>query len=399
LADPTLGVLGWNGRRNTGDDAMASVIVTHAARAFGPRLRGRLLADRDTLPDLGAGLPAGAVTGFAGYNRVRALPTGLLRRAAWTSLFDGPFVDGLDVLVIGGGSIFHGRRAMEHYARLIDRLRARNPSARVGALGVSLGPFRAPADRAVCADALARLDFLGVRDRASSEELDRMGHHGRVAEGLDLAVLLPEQQGIGRAVVTDGPALVGIALRADVLDADALAGLAAALARLLDRRPDVELALFVFCGDPRLGDARATEALARAIARPERVRVHPYSPSPARVCGAVARCRLVVAMRLHAGVLAYATGTPFMLLAYHPKSLGFADQVGLPEQLRADARALRPDELAERIAAELAGPESGGERARLPLAEGVRSARAQLAFLDEAAAAAPRAERAPAQAR
>ena len=384
LADCILGLLGWNGRRNTGDDAMTSVIVEHAARVIGGGLKCILLADEQALPHFDAPLSPDSISGYRGYNLVQALPTALVRDAVWRSLYDRRFALGLDLLVIGGGSIFHGSRMLKRYRGLVDRVRSHNPGARVAALGVSIGPFKTAADRAACADIVTRLDFVGVRDETSAEELERIGYRGRKTTGLDLGVLLDHT--VPDPSLRDAAApRIGIALRGDVLAKRGLEELAAAFGRLLERRRELELSLFVFCGDPRAGDERATTVFARTIGESERVTVHPYSSRPGRVSEEIARCRLLVAMRLHAGVLAYATKTPFLMLAYHPKSLAFADQVGLPDELRCDARTALPDEIVERLEAELAGPLR--PRASLALEDGRRSARRHLVFLTEAMSA------------
>jgi polysaccharide pyruvyl transferase WcaK-like protein len=51
-------------------------------------------------------------------------------------------------------------------------------------------------------------------------------------------------------------------------------------------------------------------------------------------------------MRLHAGVIAYAVGTPFMMLSYHTKCRAFAQEVGIPQDCLVDAS----DSVAETVA-------------------------------------------------
>jgi polysaccharide pyruvyl transferase WcaK-like protein len=61
--------------------------------------------------------------------------------------------------------------------------------------------------------------------------------------------------------------------------------------------------------------------------------VKPYKRDIASMFSAVASCDAVLAMRLHAGVFAYATGVPFALIDYHPKCVEFGESVGLPSSL------------------------------------------------------------------
>ncbi len=59
-------------------------------------------------------------------------------------------------------------------------------------------------------------------------------------------------------------------------------------------------------------------------------RAHVLSPvdSPAVLAAILGRAELVVAMRLHSGILAATAGTPAVVLDYDPKTRAFADQTG-----------------------------------------------------------------------
>ena len=71
------------------------------------------------------------------------------------------------------------------------------------------------------------------------------------------------------------------------------------------------------------------EALAARPGFAGRARVlSPSVDSPALLAGVLGGAELVVAMRLHAGILAAAAGTPAVVLDYDPKTRAFAAQTG-----------------------------------------------------------------------
>ena len=54
---------------------------------------------------------------------------------------------------------------------------------------------------------------------------------------------------------------------------------------------------------------------------------------------AMRRCNAFISARLHGAIVAYMCAIPFAIVDYHPKCRDFADDVGLPGDLRIDAHA------------------------------------------------------------
>lgn len=378
-----VGLVGWNGRQNTGDDAMTSVIVHHLARIGDDLLRCFVLADQDTLPDLSPALPSDHTHGFRGYNRVLGVPTAVLRNRIWDAVFDRRFARNLDLLIFGGGSILHSRQGIKRYSDLLNRAKQCNPACQVGAVGVSLGPFAETGDQEMCASMLGQLDFIGVRDGTSWDELQQMELDVPAVRGMDLGLLLPDYRNL--AVPPRGSAddRLGIALRGGILSTEEIAVLGARLAALLERRTELAISLFSFCADGQVGDEDATRCLASAIGHSHRVDIHPYSPDPALFYELIGRCRLMIAMRLHSAVLAYTVQTPLLLLSYHPKCLAFAEEIGLPLEFRINGRSMDPDRVIELIEGQLTTIGQGRSQAEFPLQAAKQSARGHLRLLDD----------------
>src|SRR5205085_8290897 len=91
---------------------------------------------------------------------------------------------------------------------------------------------------------------------------------------------------------------------------------------------DYELVLLAFNGHPRNGDIELAHRLADDLAREVPCRVVSYDGDVPSMLAAVAECHAVLAMRLHAGIFAYASGVPLAFINYHPKCQEFAESVG-----------------------------------------------------------------------
>jgi polysaccharide pyruvyl transferase CsaB len=97
--------------------------------------------------------------------------------------------------------------------------------------------------------------------------------------------------------------------------------------------------------------------IALRMTRQDAVRFVPWTVDVATVAAQFREAALVVAMRLHAGVLAEAFGTPAAILAYDRKLLEFAHQRGLPVIEAADLD--RPGRCRAQLQDALDGQRSG----------------------------------------
>jgi polysaccharide pyruvyl transferase WcaK-like protein len=144
-----------------------------------------------------------------------------------------------------------------------------------------------------------------VRDRASLETLRGLGLQAEL--GGDPALLLTPGAGVQRSDA------VLLAPRGDVTDATAglqqtVRGLRAAGVRT------VALSLHPHIDDDAARSLGADELISTS--------------EPVRALDAIASCRAVVGVRLHAVILAAAAGVPFVGVAYDPKVSGFCTDAG-----------------------------------------------------------------------
>ena len=88
---------------------------------------------------------------------------------------------------------------------------------------------------------------------------------------------------------------------------------------------------------PRWGDVALVDDLARRLADVARTEVVVHSARLDETRSALAGCSAVIAVRLHAAILAHGLGVRIATVAYHEMCADFARDVGVPEALRFDA--------------------------------------------------------------
>ena len=64
-----------------------------------------------------------------------------------------------------------------------------------------------------------------------------------------------------------------------------------------------------------------------------RTEVVPYDGNVGTTLQAINECKVLLGVRLHGCIFAYACQVPFAAVAYHPKVTDFCREIGLPEEL------------------------------------------------------------------
>lgn len=287
--------VGYYGMGNYGDDLFRAVVARHAPSLW-PGATVRTWAPQR--PGLNA---RGGVVGQA------ARLAGATAGAAWA-----------DTFALCGGSVLHEVTG-------VQRLRSRLKSVRrFEALGVSVGPF--PADPGPVLRFLDSFDRVVVRDPASRA---RAGRDYPV--GGDLAALCddlrPHGPRSGKIVVCPS--------RDAQVDAPEIAR--QVLSSLPDR--DMPVAVLALNYHPEKGDETLSHEVARLLReqRCTHVRTPTYRVLGQRgVASMLASASAVWTQRLHAGIVAYLVGTPFLIVSHHDKCRDFASDIGLAPDLVLD---------------------------------------------------------------
>lgn len=315
---------GYYGHRNTGDDAFIEV-TSWGAKKYWAKENCRFLCHKQDLPvtleaTKGYPLPIPKISPLQNYM--------LLRNAKY--------------LISAGGSTLHSKSAARSVKMMAVSKKAKRGGLQVGAIGVSIGPFKSIQDEKAIVDYLMRLDFLAVRDQASYDIVSNLDLPYKAVNAFDLAALLPD-------VYRDLPAIkrgnskktigVSVCPVESISDPSNVAKererhtMLCELLRYVDKHADVHFKFLIFNGNERVGDQKVTSELVND-AKLRSFEVVPYNKETYRMWMEVKSCDLVIASRLHAAIFSCFAEVPFFLNEYHSKCTDFLKTVGHHEAYR-----------------------------------------------------------------
>ncbi|MGQ9488298.1 MAG: polysaccharide pyruvyl transferase CsaB [Armatimonadota bacterium] len=231
------------------------------------------------------------------------------------------------VFVLGGGSLLQdvtSARSLVYYLGV--HVLARRAGCRVAWIGQGIGPLRRRWVRWLTAWAGRDADVVVVRDMASAELLRTMGV-SQVQVGADLSFLLPSADiEYGWSVlqtlnIDRQSALIGIAPRRWVGDRVEMTVALAETARYARQTWGTQTLLLPMQASQ---DGEVVRAIASRV--PDAV-ILSQRLSVRDVQSVLACCQVVVGVRLHALMLAAASGIPALAISYDPKVRAFWEQV------------------------------------------------------------------------
>ncbi|MCX7801167.1 MAG: polysaccharide pyruvyl transferase CsaB [Fimbriimonadales bacterium] len=240
-------------------------------------------------------------------------------RSAWRKAMEQ-----CDAVVFPGGSIFQDAtslRSVYYYATIVsDAKRAGKPVALVGQ---GVGPLSRFLGKRWAAAAFERADAIVVRDPASAQTLQAIGVRKNVRIGADPAFLLPEPAAPEEAFSVGSMRAVGLAPR-PLGKGSGVEQTFGELARSLFGAGLMPVLIEM--------DRQLDGPLLEAIAKRQGGRMPDLRRmgSPIAVQQRLKRMEALVAVRLHAGILAATVGVPAVMVDYDPKVAAFAKAADLP---------------------------------------------------------------------
>jgi len=231
------------------------------------------------------------------------------------------------VFVLGGGSLIQdvtSARSVVYYLGM--HTLARRAGCRIAWIGQGIGPLRRGWARRWTARAARQTDVVVVRDPASAELLQAMGL-SQVQVGADLSFLLPDadtENGwkvLQRFGVEQKDALIAMAPRQWTGGQVAVASLFQSLARFAVEQWGARVVLLP------MHASRDGEFIKEIALRVPEAIVLNEPLSVQEVKAVLACCVVVVGVRLHALMLAAASGVPALAISYDPKVRAFWEPV------------------------------------------------------------------------
>lgn len=236
-------------------------------------------------------------------------------------------IEACDALVFPGGSIFQdvtSVRSVAYYAQLVKK--AKKSGKKVLLLGQGVGPLNRFFGKRLAAGAFRSADAITVRDPASMSAIKALGVNRPVKVTADCAFLLPKPTNMSgedsASFGVGGMKTVGISTRPYGKRGE-VPEVFGELCRLLYKAGYMPV-LFSM-------DRNEDSPLIQDISASQGGKIPDIRKisSPIEIQARLARMEAVIAMRLHAGILAATVGVPPLMVSYDPKVDAFARQLGL----------------------------------------------------------------------
>lgn len=296
-------LFGYYGFGNAGDEAVLAGLL-HGLRLYGP-------------PGVEYVALSGNPNQTEAVHGVQARP-----RNHWRTLVRE--TSDADVWVFGGGSLLQdvtGPFTLPYYLGVMGLLSLRRRKFALHAQGV--GPITRSLSRLATGPVVSRAARISVRDVQSADTLVQLGvSKQQIDVGADLAFLLPTPK---PALAQEGGSeLVGLAVREWAGKEEWLPQLVAGTQRFL---AETEAQVVVVPMDHGT-DLSIAQRIVDQL--PGRALLAKGTATYDEKMQLLASCSAVLAMRLHAGVLAALASVPTVFIAYDPKVHAMAKQLDAP---------------------------------------------------------------------
>lgn len=315
---------GYYGHKNTGDDAFIEV-AEWGAQTFWNKYNNRFLANKKNLP----------ITTLSTKGYPFSIPKTY-------SLQGGLLIKNTDYLISAGGSTIHSKLPTNHIKSKAIQLKNKYNNIKIGGIGVSVGPFKSIKDEKAVEEYLKNIDFLALRDQTSFEYVESLNLPYTPINAFDLAALLPkiynfkpnlknvnEVKTIGVSVCPYESIIKNGELNIEKNRNEKTIR----LLKAIDEKENVHFKFYVINGNERNGDYHLTlETIKNAS--PRSYEIIEYSNDTKKIWTSISNCDFIIATRLHAGIFACFSDTPFMLNEYHRKCTDFLNNIGYHNQYR-----------------------------------------------------------------
>lgn len=242
-----------------------------------------------------------------------------------------PEIEGLDLLIVGGGGILFDAEA---HIFLREAVLAQNLGVPVLVYAVSAGPLKSERARTLVKDTLTRAAIVSVRERTAQKLLEEIGVSREIHLTADPALLLePEplpEDALTKEGIVEGKRYVGLSVRepgpaAPDMDKDHYHSLLANTADFIVERYDAEVVFVPM--ETRNLDVQHSHAIIAQMAHAQRATVLKGDYRSAQVLTLMKHFEFAVGMRLHFLIFAAIQNVPFVALPYAGKVSGFLDDL------------------------------------------------------------------------
>ena len=315
---------GFYGQSNTGDDAFVEV-ASWGSKKYWKKNNIRFLAVKENLPK--------------GLNPLKGYPFSIPKTFR---IQERLLLRSGSALVSAGGSTIHSELTKNNIKQLAIQRKHSHPKFKIGAIGVSIGPFKNISDEKAVTKYLREIDFLAVRDQTSFSFVESLNLPYKAVNSFDLAALLPDIYGLPKKYNTPrDKKVIGVSvcryesIHSDLDNTQEIRrnNMIVELLKTIDEISNIHFKFFIINGNSKNGDIQIThETISRV--NPKSYEILQYSKRTEKVWTSIVTCDFIISTRLHAAIFACFGGTPFMLNEYHRKCSDFLENINYCEDYR-----------------------------------------------------------------
>jgi polysaccharide pyruvyl transferase CsaB len=269
-----------------------------------------------------------------------------LRGGAWRVM---RALAGTDVLIVGGGDLIRDDLGWRTFLFTLEKMIAAIlMGKRVYLVNTGIGQLSTRYGRCLLKWALRRCQRIIVRDARSEKMCRELGVTEQVTLAPDIVLSLPDLLGDQKVTNVANPSknpYVLVCLRHNPetfhsyeMSEARIRTLAQSLDALIEQH-DVDvvfLPLHATLPNGR-GDATLHGRVAKAMVHAERIQLRPWTADLNEVCSWISNAKLVMAMRLHAAVLAHTYRRLCVLMPYDRKVREFGELMAIRHSIEATA--------------------------------------------------------------
>lgn len=260
------------------------------------------------------------------------------------------------IIILSGGSILHSKPKIISLERILF-VCSKFGISKVGAIGVSLGPFKSEKNYKYIKRQLKNFKFLVLRDKQSYDIAVSMDLPYQPILGADLAFMLPELHYPLGKKENSSTKIIGISIchYESYVDGDVnneRRREAIFLETLLEllKVDNIKLRFFIINGNDIVGDKKITlEIIKKLKVQKEDYELVEYSADTFSMLDKLSECDTIFTTRLHGAIFSASLNIPSLLVEYHPKCTAYLNDIGLDNNWRIGDMNLQANEIKDKI--------------------------------------------------
>lgn len=256
-----------------------------------------------------------------------------------------------DIVLLAGGSTIgsHTSNNMRNFqSKLVTR-----KVAKLGALGVSIGPFINEEDYKKAKNLISSMEYISVRDKKSYDLVQSMNISTPLYYGRDLAGIIPRYIKVEKGERKNKR--LGISLcyyekytNGNVsMERNDLNQIISGIKYFLECNNSIEVTIFVLNNHAEIGDQEISNELFEQLDLLDlnKLSVIIHKNDPLDIWSKIGELDMMFTVRLHGAITAYLTQVPFVLFEYHKKCTDFLDDIGYDKKYRLERNIPSPEKV------------------------------------------------------